>query len=325
MIAPVLNIADLDVRYTVDGPDVVAVAGLSLTLQRGETYGLVGESGSGKSSVAMAIMRHLGRHGRIAAGSLHFNGIDLAAISQRDLRGLRGSRIAMIYQDPATALNPTKRIGVQLIEVLTHHDGASPGAARRRVLDSLRDVRLADPETILRRYPYQLSGGQQQRVVISMAFLARPELLLLDEPTSALDVTVEREIVDLLVEMQRAHGTTALFISHNLALVRRVCGRVGVMYGGQIVEEAPAQTLFSDPRHPYTRGLLACLPRLNGNKHVQRLHAIGGQVARLSATPCACTFLPRCERARTGLCDTANPDLGPVASGSAHLESALIA
>ena len=319
MTASVLNIADLEVRYTVDGPDVLAVAGLSLALQRGETYGLVGESGSGKSSVAMAIMRHLGRRGRIATGSIHFNGIDLAALSERDLRRLRGSRIAMIYQDPATALNPTKRIGAQLVEVLQHHEGASSAEARRRVLDSLRDVRLADPETLLGRYPYQLSGGQQQRVVISMAFLAKPDLLLLDEPTSALDVTVEREIVDLLVGMQRSQGTTALFISHNLGLVRQICGRVGVMYGGQIVEEGLAETLFADPRHPYTRGLLACLPRLDGDKRVQRLHAIGGQAARLSAAPSACTFLPRCARARGGLCDAANPHLGPAAPGSAHL------
>ena len=319
MTTSVLNIADLEVRYAVDGPDVLAVAGLSLALQRGETYGLVGESGSGKSSVAMAIMRHLGRRGRIAAGSVCFNGLDLAALSKGDLRRLRGNRIAMIYQDPATALNPSKRIGAQLVEVLTHHGGTSSVEARRRVLDSLRDVQLADPETMLRRYPHQLSGGQQQRVVISMAFLAKPELLLLDEPTSALDVTVERDIIDLLIAMQRSHGTTALFISHNLALVRQICGRVGVMYGGQIVEEGPAEDLFADPRHPYTRGLLACLPRIDGNKRVQRLHAIGGQVARLSEKPRACTFLARCERARGGLCDAANPLLEPADPGSVHL------
>ena len=319
MTTSVLNIADLEVRYAVDGPCVLAVAGLSLALQRGETYGLVGESGSGKSSVAMAIMRHLGRRGRIAAGSICFNGLDLAVLSKRDLRQLRGSRIAMIYQDPATALNPTKRIGAQLVEVLTHHGGTGSVEARRRVLESLRDVNLADPETILRRYPYQLSGGQQQRVVISMAFLAKPELLLLDELTSALDVTVERDIIDLLIGMQRSQGTTALFISHNLALVRQICDRVGVMYGGQIVEEGPAEVLFANPRHPYTRGLLACLPRLNGNKGVQRLHAIGGQVARLHEAPSACTFFARCERAQSGLCDATNPQLESEAPGSVHL------
>ena len=319
MSTSVLNIENLEVRYAVDGPDVLAVAGLSLALQRGETYGLVGESGSGKSSVAMAIMRHLGRRGRIAAGSICFNGLDLAVQSKRDLRRLRGRRIAMIYQDPATALNPSKRIGAQLVEVLKHHGVASSVEARRRVLDSLRDVHLADPETILRRYPYQISGGQQQRVIISMAFLAKPELLLLDEPTSSLDVTVERGIIDLLVGMQRSHGTTALFISHNLALVRQICSRVGVMYGGQIVEEGPADVLFADPHHPYTRGLLACLPRLDGNKRMQRLHAIAGQAARLSEVPSTCTFLARCERARSGLCDAANPRLEPAAPGSAHL------
>ena len=316
---PLLDIAGLAVRYRDEDHDVLAVNGLSLTLGRGETYGLVGESGCGKSSVAMAIVRHLGRRGRIAQGSIRFDGVDLSTLREDEMRRLRGSRIAVIYQDPAAALNPTKRIGRQLAEVLVHHAGSSAAAARSPVIAMLRAMRVPDAELVLERYPHQLSGGQQQRVVIAMAFLARPELLILDEPTTALDVTVEREIIELLQEMQRANGTTALFISHNLGLVRRVCGRVGVMYGGQIVEEGSGDVLFGDPRHPYTRGLLACLPSHDSDKRSRRLHAIPGQVARLYAPPGGCTFMMRCAAARAEVCDVAVPELEPVDAAPGRL------
>jgi len=314
----VLDIVDLDIRYAGEDADVLAVAGVDLTVAAGETVGLVGESGCGKSSVAMAVMRHLGRHGRIARGTVRFRGTDMAELSDDALRRLRGSRIAMVYQDPATALNPTKRVGEQLLEVLRHHGDATPAAAMERVRSMLASVRLPDPDLILRRYPYQLSGGQQQRVVIAMAFLTNPDLLLLDEPTTALDVTVEREIVELLAEMQRAHRTAALFISHNLGLVRHICERVAVMYAGQIVEEGPVESLFASPRHPYTRGLLACLPSLDASKHTRRLYAIRGGVTQQVAAPRTCSFHARCDYSRRGLCDAASPPLEPVEPHAPH-------
>ncbi|MCC7045969.1 MAG: ABC transporter ATP-binding protein [Alphaproteobacteria bacterium] len=318
MAENVLNIVDLDIRYAGVDADVLAVAGVDLTVAAGETVGLVGESGCGKSSVAMAVMRHLGRYGRIARGTVRFRGADLAGLSDDALRHLRGNRIAMVYQDPATALNPTKRVGEQLLEVLRHHGDVPPAAAMERVTSMLTSVRLPDPDLILRRYPYQLSGGQQQRVVIAMAFLTNPDLLLLDEPTTALDVTVEREIVELLAEMQRAHRTAALFISHNLGLVRRICERMAVMYAGQIVEEGPVESLFASPRHPYTRGLLACLPSLDAGKHSRRLYAIRGRVTQLVAAPQSCSFQSRCDHGRRGLCDGSNPPLEPAEPGSPH-------
>lgn len=315
----VLDIADLNVRYAGEDGEILAVAGVSLKVAAGETVGLVGESGCGKSSIAMAVMRHLGRRGRVAHGTIRFRGADMAGLSHEALRRLRGDRITMVYQDPAAALNPTMRVGEQLVEVLRHHTGDKPAAAMERVKTMLASVRLPDPVLILDRYPYQLSGGQQQRVVIAMAFLTNPDLLLLDEPTTALDVTVEREIVDLLAEMQRAHRTAALFISHNLGLARRICERVAVMYGGQIVEEAPAEALFAAPRHPYTRGLLACLPSLDADKRVRRLHAIRGYAAQLAAPPGGCTFQPRCDHGRRGICDAACPMLEQAGPGSEHL------
>ena len=318
MVENILEITDLEVRYTGENLDVLAVAGISLALTAGKTVGLVGESGCGKSSVAMAIMRHLGRRGRISNGAICFRGMDMAELSDEAMRHLRGNRIAMVYQDPATALNPTKRVGEQLTEVLRHHTGDKPAAALERVVTMLGAVRLSDPELILERYPHQLSGGQQQRIVIAMAFLTNPDLLVLDEPTASLDVTMEREIVDLLAEMQVAHGTAALFISHSLGLVRRICERVAVMYGGQIVEEGPVDALFTAPRHPYTRGLLACLPSLDADKRTRRLHAIRGRVAQLVTTPESCTFRPRCDHSQMGMCDVAQPMLEPTGSSDLH-------
>ena len=318
MIEHVLDISDLSVRYSSEHADVLAVTGFSLAISAGEIVGLVGESGCGKSSVAMAIMRYLGRNGRISDGTIHFRGADMAALPADALRRLRGRHIAMVYQDPATALNPTKRVGDQLTEVLRHHTGAKQSAALERVLAMLSAVRLPDPTMVLQRYPHQLSGGQQQRVVIAMAFLTNPELLLLDEPTTALDVTVEREIVDLVAEMRKAHGTAVLFISHNLGLVRRACERVAVMYGGQIVEEGPVDRIFAAPRHPYTRSLLACLPLLDTDKRTRPLNAIRGRMAQLTAAPTTCSFLSRCDNGQKGTCDAANPELELSEAGPAH-------
>ena len=307
----VLTIEALEVRYRTMGGDVVAVAGVSLNLERGECYGLVGESGCGKSTIALAIMQHLGQRGRLAAGRIIFDGQRLDRLSARALRAIRGSRIAMIYQDAASALNPTMTIRRQLDEVLRVHTDQDSAARRARVLEMLGSVGLPEPAATAERYPHQLSGGQKQRVVIAMAFLAVPDLLILDEPTTALDVTVEAEIIDLLARMRAEHGTTMLFVSHNLGLIRRVCDRVGVMYAGQIVEEAPTGEIVAQPRHPYTRGLLSCAPRIDAGREAYGLRSIPGQVERLYAPPARCAFLDRCAFAEAGICDGPMPALAP--------------
>lgn len=301
--APLLSIANLEARYRSGDQEVLAVNDLTIDLAAGECKALIGESGCGKSTVAMAIMQYLGENGRISAGQISFQGRNLATLSDADLKALRGNRIAMIYQDAASALNPTMKIGRQLAEVLEIHESLPLAAARGRVLEMLKSVGIPDPAGTMRRYPHQLSGGQQQRVLIAMAFLAEPDLLILDEPTTALDVTVEAEIIHLLAEMRRERNTAMLFISHNLGLVRRVCDTIAVMYAGQVVEQGPTDTILGDPKHPYSRGLMACIPRLDRGRSEYRLNSIAGQVPRLNSMPTRCTFIDRCEHARTGVCD----------------------
>jgi peptide/nickel transport system ATP-binding protein len=297
---PVLAIEDLEVRYRTGKTEVIAVSDLSLTLRAGGSLGLVGESGCGKSTIAMAITRYLGSRGRISKGRILFRGEDLRAMDKRTLQNLRARRIAMIYQDASTALNPTMTLGGQLAEVLELQGMSDAATVRATLVDMLTSVGIPDPAGTLTRYPHQISGGQQQRVVIAMAFLSKPELLILDEPTTALDVTVEAEIMTLLAEMRVRHGTTMLFISHNLGLVSRVCDEVAVMYAGQVVEHGPTRQVLREPRHPYSRGLIACLPRLDAGRDSYRLASIPGQVPRLETPPQACTFFDRCEFATAG-------------------------
>jgi len=253
----------------------------------------------------MAIMGYMGRNGRIAGGEILFEGQDLVRAGAEDLRRIRGGRIAIVYQEPSTALNPSMTIGRQLMEVPIAHSGASAAEARDRARDVLADVHLPDADSVMRRYPHQLSGGQKQRVVIAMALLANPSLLLLDEPTTGLDVTVEAAVLDLLNELREKYGTALFYISHNLGVIAQVCDRIGVMYAGKLVEDAPAAELFATPRHPYTRGLLASLPRPGADKHTHPLVAIPGVVPSAGRAPDSCGFLTRCTLARPGLCDAA--------------------
>ncbi len=315
----ILSLEALDVRYRAQDGDVVAVAGVSLDLKRGECYGLVGESGCGKSTIALAILQHLGRQGRLAGGTITFDGQRLSGLGPKALRAIRGSRIAMIYQDAASALNPTMSVRRQLDEVLKAHTSHDRAARRERVLAMLGSVGLPDPQTTADRFPHQLSGGQKQRVVIAMAFLAAPDLLILDEPTTALDVTVEAEIIDLLSKMRAEHGTTMLFVSHNLGLVRRVSDRVGVMYAGRIVEEGPTGQIIDVPRHPYTQGLLSCAPRIDAGRKEYGLRSIPGQVQRLRVLPVRCSFMERCPFAMPGICDRSAPDLTPTGPPEARV------
>jgi peptide/nickel transport system ATP-binding protein len=300
---PVLTIRDLHISYFARGREVKAVRGVDLTVRAGETLALVGESGSGKSSVAFSAMRGLDAAGRVMKGSIRFHDTDVLALNARELRRLQGARIAMVYQDPQTALNPAFRIGDQIAEVVREHTGLSGADARKRVVDLLGEVNLPDPEGFYMRYPHELSGGQQQRVIIAMAFACNPELLIMDEPTTGLDVTTEAHILDLVAKLKETHGSAILYITHNLGVVARFCHRVAVMYAGEIVEEGPVSRVFHAPSHPYTRSLLTCIPRLDLSKRDRPLNAIEGRLPNLSEVQGGCIFAPRCKD-REDACET---------------------
>ncbi|MEC9344604.1 MAG: ABC transporter ATP-binding protein [Pseudomonadota bacterium] len=301
---PILECRNLCISYFTRAGEIPAVVDFNLRLMPGEAHGIVGESGCGKSTVALAIMQYLGQNGRITGGELLFEGRDMRAMSAQELQSLRGSRIAMVYQEPMASLNPSMRIGEQLAEVPIYHDGASRAEAWRKAAEMLESVRLPDPERIMRAYPHQISGGQQQRVVIAMALLSSPRLLLLDEPTTALDVTVEAGIVDLIKEISARFGTSMIYISHNLGLILETCDRITVMYSGEAVEVGDIATVFNDMRHPYTRGLLGSIPLPGADKTARPLTSIPGQLPLPHERPAGCNFGPRCEHFRAGTCDT---------------------
>jgi peptide/nickel transport system ATP-binding protein len=302
---PVLEIDGLCISYFVRSGEIPAVVDFSLTLAPGESVGLVGESGCGKSTVALAIMRYMGNNGGIVGGTVKFKGRDMAEMSEEELRQLRGSQIAMIYQEPMAALNPSVTIGKQLMEVPMTHEGSSPAEARELAIQMLADVHLPDPIRVMDAYPHQISGGQQQRVVIAMALLGKPALLLLDEPTTALDVTVEAGIVELIAELSRKFNTSLLYISHNLGLMLEVCDRIGVMYSGEVVESGHIDSIFEWPKHPYTHGLFGCIPLPHADKNARPLVAIPGQLPLPHERPTGCNFGPRCNFFEEGVCNTA--------------------
>lgn len=316
---PLLEMKGLGISYFTRAGEIPAVKDFSLTLDAGESVGLVGESGCGKSTVAMGIMRYLGGNGDIVEGAIRFKGRDMSTFSPEELRRLRGSEIAMIYQEPMAALNPSLTIATQLIEVPMTHEGVSEAEALARAVRVLTDVHIPDPERILKAYPHQLSGGQQQRVVISMALLSNPSLLLLDEPTTALDVTVEAGIVRLIAGLSKKYGTALLYISHNLGLILDTCDRVCVMYSGEGVEEGTIDEVFTRPRHPYTQGLFGCIPLPTADKEVRPLIPIRGQLPLPHERPKGCNFGPRCEHFEPGVCDAGTIRMQAVAnSGSNH-------
>jgi peptide/nickel transport system ATP-binding protein len=300
--APVLELRNVAISYFVRAGEMKVVPNISFKLGQGEALGLVGESGCGKSTVAFAVMQYLGTVGRITNGQVLFEGKDLATMSPAELRAIRGRKISMVYQDPMSSLNPVIPIGKQLMEVPIIHFGESEQAAHARALQMLREVNLPDPETMMTRYPHQLSGGQQQRVVIAMALMAEPSLLVMDEPTTGLDVTVEAAVLDLVARLREKHNTAIIFISHNLGTVVRICDRIGVMYAGELVEEGPITEVFRNPRHPYTRGLLSCIPTLGADKNSRPLTAIPGQVPSILNRPKGCVFQPRCKFAQPERC-----------------------
>ena len=306
MVEPILEIGRLGISFFTRAGEIPAVMDFSCAVMPGQSMGLVGESGCGKSTVALAVMRDLPGVGRITSGSIRFGGRDMATLSDTELRAIRGSKIAMVYQEPMASLNPTMLIGRQLMEVPLIHDKVSKDEARARALDMMKAVRLPDPERVMRAYPHQLSGGQQQRVVIAMALLSSPRLLILDEPTTALDVTVEAGIVALVKDLTTRSGASSLFISHNLGLILETCDEVTVMYSGEAVETGPVKDVFRAVRHPYTQGLFRSIPMPGANKNDNPLVPIPGQLPLPHERPRGCNFGQRCAYFVGGVCDEAD-------------------
>ncbi len=308
-----LALEDLEVTYSVRGRARRVLHGVSFRVGRGESYGLVGESGCGKSTAALAAVSYLPRNGRVSAGRIMVDGRNMVGLDAGELRRLRAKSLSMVYQDPGRALNPSIRIGRQVAEVYEVL-GANPREARTRSADMLKRVRIADPLPVMDRYPHQLSGGMQQRVGIAMALANNPSLLILDEPTTGLDATVEAEVLDLIRQLRAEFGTSILFISHNLGVVASVCDRVGVLYAGTMVEEGPTAPLFAGPRHPYTVGLLRCLPQRGQRKAAGPLSTIPGFLPAAGTDVRGCIFAARCTLA-DALCRTSEPVLEAIGEG----------
>ncbi|PWC76788.1 ABC transporter ATP-binding protein [Azospirillum sp. TSH64] len=313
-----LDIRNLQTHFTADPGVSKAVDGVSFAVRRNETLAVVGESGSGKSVTSLSAMRLIPTPpGIIAGGEILFRGRDgqvrdLARLSERAMRRVRGNEIGMIFQEPMTSLNPVYTVGDQIGEALRYHQGLDRRAARAEALAMLKKVGIPAAERRLDEYPHQMSGGMRQRVMIAMALACRPTLLIADEPTTALDVTIQAQILDLMRRLQEETGTSILFITHNLGVVAEVAHRVVVMYSGRIVEEGDVRSLLKSPRHPYTRGLLACMPHLGQRRgDGGRLYAIPGSVPSPVNRPAGCTFAPRCALAEPA-CLAAEPVLEPV-------------
>ena len=297
--SPVLQIDGLRSEFRIDGAWRAAVDGISLALRRGETLALVGESGCGKSVTALSVMGLLPEPvGRVAGGRIVLEGRDIAGLPDRALERLRGNRMAMIFQEPMTSLNPVMTVGAQVAESLRLHRGASRAEANLRALAVLEEVRIPAATHRFHDYPHQFSGGMRQRVMIAIALACEPALLLADEPTTALDVTIQAQVLGLLADLKDRHGMAMLFITHNLGVVAQIADSVAVMYAGQIVEQGPVRDIFARPRHPYTEALFAAIPRMDLDR--QTLAAIPGRVPSLDAMPAGCRFAPRCTLARAG-------------------------
>ncbi|QDL55099.1 ABC transporter ATP-binding protein [Rhodoferax aquaticus] len=309
-----LDVNNLVTRFYSDGQTIHAVNGVSFTLNPGESMAIVGESGSGKSVSVMSVMRLIRfPPGRIEGGKALFEGQDLLALPEHEMRKIRGKRIAMIFQDPMTSLNPVLSVGVQMTEAIKLHLALGNKAARELAIEMLGLVGLPRPQERIDNFPHQFSGGQRQRIMIAMALACKPSLLIADEPTTALDVTIQAQIVDLIRTLQKQLGMAAIWISHNLALVAGVVDKVAVMYGGHIVEQAPVDALFEHPLHPYTRGLLNAIPKLSGQGQ-GRLQSIEGMPPDLRREPSSCPFAPRCAYAMEK-CSNSLPLLSEIIPG----------
>ena len=311
MSPAVLEVENLAIDYKIGTDWKTAVRDINFTIERGQTFGLVGESGCGKSTVAMAIMHYLPRNGRVGKGAIRLAGRDLTHMGGKELRQVRVNQISMVYQDPSSALNPSLRIGRQVADVFDLM-GVPRDEQPRRVIEIMEKVQIADPARVVRRYPHQLSGGMLQRVVIAMAIASQPALLVLDEPTTGLDATVEAEVLDLVAKLRDEIGTSVLFISHSLAVIRKMCDRTAVLYAGRLMAEGPSEAIFTHPRHPYTVGLLRCLPSTDkGDRDQTTLDTIPGFLPPLGADIVGCIYADRCPIAQD-ICREVEPGLNPL-------------
>src|SRR5579871_5006617 len=313
--APLIEIRDLRVTFRADdGRTTHAVDAVDLAVARGATLGLVGESGCGKSVTSLAVMGLLPKQSAEVTGSIRFDGFDLLDIPDQVRRDLRGNRLAMIFQEPMTSLNPSLTVGDQIIESILRHRGGSRSAARKRAIELLRRVHIPSPERRIDEYPHKLSGGMRQRVMIAIALACDPRLLIADEPTTALDVTLQAQILELMRELKAESGAAIILITHDLGVVAEVCDEVAVMYAGEIVERAEVDELFVSPQHPYTVGLLGSIPRLD--RRTDHLATIDGLVPNMTRPPLGCRFAARCPFAETA-CSAAPPPLVEVSAGHA--------
>ncbi|HUC47636.1 MAG TPA: ABC transporter ATP-binding protein [Hyphomicrobiaceae bacterium] len=309
-----LELQNLSTHYvSAKGTRVVrAVEDVSLRIEAGETLGIVGESGSGKSTLALSILRLLPPAARIPSGRMLFEGEDLLQKSDAEMRRVRGKRIAMILQDPMASLNPLFTIGDQVAEPIRVHEGATRASAWARARDLLKAVRIPSPQARLSQHPHEMSGGMRQRIVGAIGISCEPRLLIADEPTTSLDLTIQAQYLNLLRELQRAHGLALIFITHNLGIVAKMCDQLAVMYAGRVVEQGPVRQIFKAPAHPYTRALLSSIPRMSDGR--QRLTAIDGQPPDLSALPPGCAFAPRCPSAFDACREAEPPEVAGVAN-----------
>jgi peptide/nickel transport system ATP-binding protein len=315
---PILEIDNLSISFFTRSGEIPAVMDFTTNVMPGEAVGLVGESGCGKSTVALGVMQDLGVNGAVVGGTIKFKGRDLSTLSPEELRDIRGSEIAMIYQEPMASLNPAMKIGRQLMEVPMIHAKVKADEAYRRALEVVTDVKLPDPERILNSFPHQLSGGQQQRIVIAMALMSKPSLLILDEPTTALDVTVEAAVVNLVKDLGKKYGTSMLFISHNLGLILETCDRLCVMYSGEAVETGRIADVFDKMQHPYTQALFRSIPLPGADKNSRPLVSIPGNFPLPHERPQGCNFGPRCDYFQDGVCNSGVIDMVEVAHGERH-------
>lgn len=313
MEADLLKVRNLQTSFQTDEGEVKAVDGVSFTLPKGKTLGIVGESGSGKSITALSILQLLASNGGIKGGEIIFKGENLVGYTEEKMRSIRGNAISMIFQEPMTSLNPVFTVGQQISEAIIKHQKLSKKQAMERSVDLLKLVGIPSPEARVKNYPYELSGGMRQRVMIAMALSCDPEMLIADEPTTALDVTIQAQILDLIKELQHRLGMSVMFITHDLGVVAETCDFVSVMYAGQVVEYADVYTLFANPKHPYTIGLLNSLPRHDVED--QKLEPISGNVPSIRDMPQGCRFAPRCPAA-TDLCRERLPELVKDESGN---------
>ena len=307
-VKTILDVRNLFVEFDTEEGIVKALNGVSFSLKKGEILGIVGETGCGKSVTVYTVLKLLPMPpARIVSGEVIYKGKDLLKLDEEELRKIRGKEIAMIFQEPMTSLNPVFTVGKQLMDVILLHRKVSREEAKEIALKALEDVKMQDPELIMKKYPHELSGGMRQRVMIAMALSCNPEILIADEPTTALDVTIQAQILAIIKEMQSKHDMSVIFITHDLGVVAQLCDRVVVMYAGTVVETAPIDIIFKNPVHPYTRGLLESIPKMD--KKQEKLRSIPGMVPNLVSPPPGCRYHPRCERFLKGLCDKEAPKL----------------